>query len=132
MAVEEQYTDVLQNIESAIVGVVKEEPRLLDLDVIEALDALIRGYGLEEQCREWPRTNLSSRAVLVFDGCKVICEWRLGRAPMTTSRGRTITPAPIGLAAIVHCLKRLRKSTRFWNERSGRQGYLTYIQEYVP
>jgi hypothetical protein len=132
MAVEDQYTDVLQNIEWAIVGVFKEEPRLLDLDVIEALDALIRGYGLEGQSREWPRATLSSRAGLVFDGCKEVCEWRLGRAPMATSGGRTIAPPPIPLAATVQCLKRLRKSARFWNERSGRQGYLAYIQQYVP
>ncbi len=132
MAVEDEYTDVLQNIEGSIVAVYKDEPRLLDLDVLEALDALIRGYVLEEQGRGWPRATLSSRAALVFDACKEICEWRLGRAAMTTSRGRSVAPRPTPLGAVVQCLKRLRKSARLWNERGGRQGYVEYVQKFLP
>ena len=132
MAVEDEYTDVLQNIEWSILAVYNEEATLLDLDVIEALEVLIRGYGLEEQGRGWPRAKLSSRAALVFDTCREVCEWRLGRATMSTSGGDRLAPPPVPLGAVVRCLKRLRKSARFWNERSGRQGYLEYIQQFLP
>ena len=50
MKIEEQYFDVLQNIETAIVAAYDDHPRLLDLDVMDALDVLIRSYTLEE-CR---------------------------------------------------------------------------------
>ena len=132
MAVEDEYTDVLQNIEFSIVAVYKDEPNLLDLDVIEALEALIRGYALEEQGRGWPRAHVSPRAALVLEACRQVCEWRLGRTSISTSRSRRPAPAPISLSAVVQCLKRLRKSARLWTERGGRQGYLEYIEQFVP
>ena len=49
MKVEQQYFDVLQNIETAIVSVYEIDARLLDVDVLDALDVLIRNYALEEQ-----------------------------------------------------------------------------------
>jgi hypothetical protein len=132
MAVEDQYTDVLQNIELSIVSVHKDEPKLLDVDVIEALEALIRGYSLEEQGRGWPSTRLSSRAALVVEACKQVCEWRLGRATISTFGDSRAVPPPISVGTVVQCLKRLRKSARLWNERSGRQGYLEYIEQFLP
>jgi hypothetical protein len=38
MAIEDEHSDVLQNLEFAITSVHRDEPNLLDLDVIEALD----------------------------------------------------------------------------------------------
>ena len=132
MAIEDEHADVLQNIEFAITSVHRNEPKLLDLDVIEALDALARGYGLDEQGRPWPLIQLSDRAGLVVEACRRVCEWRLGRASMPSSAGRGVAPAPIPGAAIVACLKRLRKSARLWNQRNGRQGYLEYVEQFLP
>ncbi len=132
MAIEDEHADVLQNIEFAITSVHKNEPKLLDLDVIEALDALVRGYGLDEQGRSWPLIPLSDRAGLVVEACRRVCEWRLGRASMPSSAGRGVAPAPIPVAAIVQCLKRLRRSARLWNQRNGRQGYLEYVEQFLP
>ena len=131
MATEDEHADVLQNIEFAITSVHRDEPTLLDLDVIEALEVLIRGYGLDEQGRSWPRTQLSERAALVLGACRQACEWRLGRTSMPTSSGGDAAPAPIPVAAIVQCLKRLRKSARLWDDRNGRQGYLEYIEQFL-
>jgi hypothetical protein len=132
MGVEDEYTDVLQNIEFSIVSVHRDDPRLLDLDVIEAIEALIRGYSLEEQGRAWPSTRLSSRAALVVEACKPVCEWRLGRTSISNSRGADGSAPAISVATIVQCLKRLRKSARMWNEHGGRQGYLEYIEQFMP
>jgi hypothetical protein len=132
MAIEDEHADVLQNLEFAITSVHRDEPNLLDLDVIEALDVLIRGYGVDEQGRSWPRIQLSERAGLVVEACREVCEWRLGRASMRSAAGRGVAPAPIPVAAIVQCLKRLRKSVRLWNDRDGRQGYLEYVEHFLP
>ena len=39
MGVEEEYQDVMQNIESAIVGVYRDHPELADFQVDQALEA---------------------------------------------------------------------------------------------
>ncbi len=49
MRVEEEYFDVLQNIKAAVVTVYDRESNLLDLDALDALEALIRSYTLEER-----------------------------------------------------------------------------------
>jgi hypothetical protein len=46
----EENLDVLQNIEAGIVEVYRADPSLLDFDVKDAIDALVRHYhSLEEQ-----------------------------------------------------------------------------------
>jgi hypothetical protein len=32
---------------------------------------------------------------------------------------------------IIACLKRIRRSIQFWQKKGGRQGYLTFISEFV-
>ena len=126
MNVEEQYLDVLQNIETAIVTAYEENPRLLDLDVMDALAVLIRNYALEEQGVGTRTSRLSSPAQRVHDLARRICEWRLGRQLLNTANppADRWASGELSLAELVLCLKRIRKSVRLWNEQRGRQGYL--------
>jgi hypothetical protein len=32
---------------------------------------------------------------------------------------------------IIACLKRIRKSVEKWNKQGGRQGYLTFVEQFV-
>lgn len=131
--VEEQYFDVLQNIETAIVSVYEIDGRLLDLDVLDALDVLIGNYTLEEQGVGTRTSRLSGRAQRVHDMARRICEWRLGRQPLNTANlptGRG-TRGELSLAELVLCLKRIRKSVRLWNGQGGRQGYLDYVRQFL-
>jgi len=133
MKVEEQYFDVLQNIESAIVTVYEDDPRLLDLDALDALDALIRNYALEEQGVSIRTARLSGPAQRVHELVRRICEWRLGRQPLNTAdppADRWPT-GELSVAELILCLKRIRKSVRFWNTQAGRQGYLDYVRQFL-
>ena len=132
MNVEEQYLDVLQNIETAIVTAYEEDPRLLDLDVMDALDVLIRNYALEEQGVGTRTSRLSGPAQRVHDLARRICEWRLGRQPLNTADplADRWASGDLSLAELVLCLKRIRKSVRLWNEQGGRQGYLDYVRQF--
>ncbi len=56
---EEDYLDVLQNIEAAIVSVYRQHPALLDYEVDKALEALIRAYQAEQQQRTLGATALT-------------------------------------------------------------------------
>lgn len=45
--VEEKYEDVLQNIEFAIVQTYRQQPQLIDFEVDQAVEALVRSYTAE-------------------------------------------------------------------------------------
>ena len=133
MNVEEQYLDVLQNIETAVVTAYEEDPRLLDLDVMDALDGLIRNYALEERGLSTRPSRLSGPAQRVHDAARRICEWRLGREalnPTDPADDRAAT-GELSVAELVPCLKRIRKSVRLWNQQGGRQGYLDYVRQFL-
>ena len=133
MKVEEQYFDVLQNIETAIVTAYEDDPRLLDVDVIDALDALIRGYDLEERGRDYREPRLSGPAQRVYGVSRSMCEWRLGRRLLNPGdpAGDRPPAGELAIAELVLCLKRIRKSVRLWNEQGGRQGYLDYVRQFL-
>ena len=76
---EDQYLDVLQNIEMAIVGVYRENHDLLDYDVDKVLKLLWTEYRNERQGRPMSTPKLSDNAQMVYDRVKEVCEWRLGR-----------------------------------------------------
>ena len=133
MKVEEQYFDVLQNIETAIVSVYEIDARLLDVDVLDALDVLIRNYALEEQGVGTRTSRPSGPAQRVHDVARQICEWRLGRQLLNTANplADRWASGELSFAELVLCLKRIRKSVRLWNEHGGRQGYLDYVRQFL-
>jgi hypothetical protein len=126
----EENLDVLQNIEFGIVEAYRADRSLLDVDVKDALDALVRRYRAEEERRTPPAMNLGDRASRVFASVQAICEWRLGRSP---APGETAMPEPgIPVSGLVECLRKIQKSVPFWSQQGGRQGYLQFVSQYVP
>lgn len=127
----ERYYDVIQNIEYAILVEYQDETNLLDFDVIDALDGLVRRYAADERNRTPPKLRLSRRADRVYAAAEHMCEWRLGRAPLNVN-SETVIPQDqrASVADILVCLKRIRKSVCIWNEQAGRQGYLGYIANF--
>ncbi len=57
--IEEEYLDVLQNIEFAIVSVSRSEQALTDYDVSKILNVLISGYQAELSKRDFSKPYLS-------------------------------------------------------------------------
>jgi hypothetical protein len=133
MKVEEQFEDVLQNMEAAIVSVYHAHPELADWDVEAAYEALIQFYQAEARQRSASLRQLAGMQAEVLQAVQAICEWRLGRAPLHDERDQLVeTPsAPLTLAEMIACLKRLRKSVQFWGKSGGRQGYLNYIVNFI-
>jgi len=129
MDVEEEYLDILQNIEFAIMSVYRDNPLLVDFDVEAAINALISLYHAQSQNHEPRRISLNERATLVFGRVEAMCDWRLGREELLSSdmRERGPRPEPVTLDVILACLKRIRKSVQRWNKEGGRQGYLTFV-----
>lgn len=129
----ETHQDVLQNIEFAIVRAYEQDPSLLDLDVIDLLDAAIRRYAAEAQGRVPPAPRLAAKVAPAYAMVERMCEFRLGRTSMGGEAGtaEVHVPNPVTLDDLLACLKRIRKSAKFWNDEAGRQGYLDYVSQFV-
>jgi hypothetical protein len=128
---EDQYLDVLQNIEMTIVTVYRENHHLLDYDVDKALNLLWTEYKNQKQDRTTPALKLGESAQLVYDRVKEVCEWRLGRRNEKIRGWFKAQPQPLSIDEIMDCLKRIRKSIDLWNKQGGRQGYLYFIDNHI-
>ena len=129
---EDQYLDVLQNIEMAIVSVYRKHGDLLDYDVDKVLNLLWTEYRNEKQGRVTSAPKLGENAQLVYDRVKEMCEWRLGRKIITAGEKFVrVKPEPITVDEIMDCLKRIRKSVDLWDKQGGRQGYLYFIDNNI-
>ena len=133
MRVEDQYTDVLQNIEFGIVVTYKDNPEIADYNVVRMLEALIDQYATEKIGRPPRHFSLSEVEQALLEKVRGTCEWRLGRATLTDSTEKIgeMTPEPITIDEIILCLKRVLKSVKRWNKDGGRRGYLGFIIQYV-
>src|ERR1035437_959329 len=113
MRVEDEYLDVLQNLEWAIVNEFRQDRSILDLDARAAVNALVRHYEAESESRGAAGAPLPDRARRIFEAVRPICEWRLGRAPAPDKSPSESDPT-LTVADLVRCLKRIRKSIDFW------------------
>lgn len=131
---EEEYLDVLQNIEMAIVSVYREHNDLLDYDVIRALETLWMEYRNEKQGRPVSVPDLNENTKMVYARVKDVCEFRLGRPSNVKIKGWFVfksKPTPISIDEIMACLKRILKSVDLWHKQGGRQGYLYFIDNNI-
>ncbi len=130
MQPEDEYLDVLQNIEAAIVAFYRDHPELTDYQVDAAFEALIRTYQREKIGGQavLPKGSLAQD---VYRSIKMTCDWRLGRENVVDEEGQPLGVEPLTIDEIQACLKRLRKSLATWNKRSGTQGYLNYIRQFI-
>jgi hypothetical protein len=140
MAIEEEYEDVLQNIEMGIVQVYREHPEMVDWDALSAIESLIHRYSAEAQGKQVAPRSLVGLSKEVAQAAGAMCEWRLGREMLLDESGRLLAdedgrpigPEPITPGEIVACLKRIRRSIQRWNKEGGRQGYLQFVSQYIP
>jgi hypothetical protein len=131
MKFEEEYQDVLQNIEFAIVSVYRQQPALLDYDVETALNSLGRAYRHGEAPPPPPGFNDLQKSV--YDHVKAICDLRMGKGSLADQEGEAVD-IPMGTvtpAEIVACLKRIQKSVQKWTKQGGRQGYLKFVDGFI-
>jgi len=133
MAVEEEYLDVLQNIEFAIVSTYRDHPQMVDGHVMRALDAVIGSYRAEKAGRAPEEFAAAPVEADLYRAIRNVCEWRLGRISVGKSDTTDfeLTPEPVTVDEILLCLKRILKSVNRWNKSGGQRGYLMFIVQYV-
>jgi hypothetical protein len=136
MSFEEEYQDVLHNIESAIVMYYREHPDLIDAEVEAGLEWLSKYYSAQAQGKTSSYRKPKGNSAQVAEAVKVVCDWRLEREKLsaTDEKGNRVeldidskTPSEI-----VACLKRIKSSIKLWTKKGGRQGYLNFVKQYIP
>ena len=121
---EDQYLDVLQNVEWALLSLVKDHPELSDHDMLCIIEQALTYY--KSQQRENPviaQSKLTDIRQDIFERILSMCEWRLGRLPPPDKQ---IACNPITIEELILCLKRIEKSIKFWTKQGGRKGYINF------
>jgi hypothetical protein len=134
MTFEEEYEDVLQNIEFGIQKAWQRFPEMSDHDVMRALEALIDLY-VGEKIGRGPKKLVTTDAERdIFYRMHAMCEWRMGRQPLSDDATKNPSLEPDkhkSIDEILACLKRILKSVGRWNKVGGRRGYLEFASQYV-
>jgi hypothetical protein len=118
MSMEDEYLDVLQNIEAGIIGEFRKDRSILDSDALEAVNALVRYYDVGRY-----GAHLGVRPQRIFDSVRDLVKYRLEPS--------NVGPPLNTAAEMQKCLKRIASSISFWTEERGRQGYLSFVEQHL-
>lgn len=134
MKVEDEFADVLQNLEFALVQVYRDYEEMTDWEAETAVSSLIRTYTAEERGRKPPNLRLQSLEQEAYANMQAICDLRLGRSQLETEAGEKIdfVGEPISVGNLILCLKRIRKSIQHWRKEGGRRGYFEFVGQFLP
>ena len=137
MKVEEEYQDVLMNIELTIVGEYREHPELKNYDVEVAVNNAIRAFTAKKRGKPFSTPKMTERRTEIYDRVCTMCEMLLSMSegePLSREDGTEVRlpMIDVSLDAMILCLKRIRKSIQHWTKREGPKGYLTFIDDMLP
>ena len=128
----EEYSDVLQNLEFALIGVYDNNPTMTDTGAMYAVETLIKVYTGESRGREVALPQFKPEEREAYDAVKRMCDWRLGRSSMEDEKGKKVEGVePLTVEEINACLKRILKSINTWYKRGGRRGYYEYVRQFI-
>ena len=121
---------VLQNLEFGVAQVWRAHPEMTDYAALRAYEAAFKLYRDQARGHTAKQPALTGLDGAAFEAVIAMCEWRLGRRAGPVE-GLPAT-APIPLDKLVSYLRELAKSVGRHTQMGGRQGYLTFIDKYVP
>lgn len=130
---DEKYTDVLQNIEFALMRTYRENTEMTDWEAHEAVKGLIRTYQAETRGRPAPALHLNSLAQEAYDAVKFMTDWRMGRGAPPVPEGQSVDVpmTPKTAEEIIACLKTILSSIELWQKELGRRGYFDFVSRFV-
>lgn len=132
MRIEEEHMDVLQNIEMAVAILYRRHPDMTDYAVLRTYEALVQCYTAEVRGRDAKTEAPSGLEAELLRDVKAMCEWRLGRATFPGGPADTTVGKALDVPTLLLCLKRLVQSVQMWTKNCGRQGYLTFMTQFMP
>lgn len=122
--------DILQNLEFSVVEIWRAHPEMSDYTALRAYEAAFQTYRAELRGHTPKPSGLSGLDAATFEAVKAMCEFRLARKPCPIPSPENAPP--ISLQLLVDCLRELGKSVERHTKADGRQGYLTFIDGFLP
>ena len=122
---------VLQNLEFTVVSVWRAHPEMTDYAALRAYEAARQLYRAELRGHPPKPHGLTGLEAATFDALKTMCEYRLGRGTLPGLSEPPPQP-PVALELLVDCLRELERSAERHTKAAGKQGYLTFIAEFLP
>jgi hypothetical protein len=122
--------DILQNLEFSVVNVWRAHPEMLDYSALRAYEAAFQKYRAELRGHTPKPSGLTGLDATTFTAVQAMCEFRLGRGTGVIEGPEDIPP--ISLELLLDCLRELAKSTERHTKAEGRQGYLNFINQFLP
>ena len=101
-----------------------------DYTALRAYEAAFQIYRAELRGHAPKPPGLSGLDAAAFEAVKAMCEFRLARKPCPVPGPENMPP--ISLQLLVDCLRELGKSVERHTKVDGRQGYLTFIDGFLP
>jgi hypothetical protein len=132
MAVTGDNASSLFLLETLIDSYASNDVSVIDLHVLEALEATRRLFAAEAQGRTFQPRLGDERVRELFTGLRGASELLLGRTSADIDDRTTEPSESIDIDTLVRCLKQLEKSVKLWSEQGGRKGYLLYIRQFLP
>lgn len=133
MKVEDEYLNVLMNIELAVLCTYHENSEMRDYDAEVVINTLIRSYTAQNRNKSFVMPNMPDERAALFDQVFAICELVLSGFTNLVKEDGTPIHLPdmpdVPVDVLILCLKRIRKSIKLWTKRNGPQGYLTFLNE---
>ena len=130
MKITDDNLPVLQNLEFSVVQIWRANPVMSDYSALRAYETAFQMYRAELRGHVPKPSALTGLDELMFQALKAMCEFQLGRGPSPIDNRANIHP--ISLELLMDCLRELGRSTERHTKAHGRQGYLTFIDEFVP
>lgn len=134
MEFENKYMGVLQNMETVIVRLYRQNPEIADYNVDKAVEGLVRTYQAEQKGRSAPVLKLNELDQQLYSDISAVCQFYLGRTSELLGIEDLDIEDMVKLTVedIIACLKRIRQSIAMWTKEGGRQGYLNFIDPFLP
>ena len=138
--IEEEYEDIIQNLEESIVMCYLSHPDLIDAEVETAMDWLVKLYSAQAQGKTSSYQEPTGVSAEVANSVQQMCEWRLGREKLAVEdeAGQIIKLGiqdleleKLELKQIVICLKRIQSSIKLWANKTETQGYFHEIAQFM-
>jgi hypothetical protein len=126
----DENLDILQNLEFSVVQVWHSHPEMTDYAALRAYQAAFKYYRDQFRGHTATPPSLTGLDGEAFQAVFEMCEIRLGRRAGPDKKFAGIEP--ITLEKLVGCLRELAKSVERHTLMSGRQGYLAFVEKYLP
>jgi hypothetical protein len=131
MSIEQERMDVMQNLEFAVAVVYQRNSTMTDYAVVRTYEALLQAYSAEVDGRPAKPFVAEGAEAELFQRVRQMCEWRLGRATISTIFDEAPDCEPLDVPTLIRCLKRLVRSVNKWTKHGGRQGYLNFMAKFI-